>query len=57
MLLDVFAALLVIGAGTAFFFGALALGRSNDVEALYSLIVGFVALRAAVQVFRPGTSA
>jgi hypothetical protein len=55
-LLDALAALLVLGAAAAFTFGALALSRSNDVEALYFLAVGVVALRAGVQIVRPGTS-
>jgi len=56
-LLDALAALLVLGAAAAFTFGALALARSNDVEALYFLVVGFAALRAGVQLVRPGASA
>ncbi len=56
-LLDLLAALLVVAAAAAFTFGALALSRSSDVEALYFLVVGIVALRAGVQVARPGTSA
>jgi hypothetical protein len=56
-LLDALAALLVFGAAAAFTFGALALSRSNDVEALYFLVIGVVALRAGVQIVRPGTSA
>lgn len=56
-LLDALAALLVIGAAAAFTFGALALTRSNDVEAFYFLIVGVIALRAGVQIVRPGASA
>lgn len=56
-LLDALAALLVLGAAAAFTFGALALTRSNDVEALYFLVIGVAALRAGVQVVRPGTSA
>lgn len=56
-LLDVLAALLVLGAAAAFAFGAIALTRSNDVEAFYMLVVGVVALRAGVQVVRPGASA
>jgi hypothetical protein len=55
--LDVLAAALVLGAAAAFTFGALALARSNDVEALYFLVVGVVALRAGVQLVRPGASA
>ena len=56
-LLDALAAALVLGATTAFTFGALALSRSNDVEAIYFLVVGVVALRAGVQLVRPGASA
>lgn len=55
--LDVLAVVLVVGAATAFTFGALALTRSNDVEALYYLVVGVVALRAGVQIVRPGANA
>jgi hypothetical protein len=55
-LLDALAALLVLGAAAAFTFGALALSRSNDVEALYFLVVGVVALRAGVHLARPGAS-
>lgn len=56
-LLDALAALLVLGAAAAFTFGALSLSRSNDVEALYFLVVGVIALRAGVQIVRPGSSA
>jgi len=56
-LLDVLAALLVLGAAAAFALGALALTRSNDVEAFYMLVAGVVALRAGVQIVRPGASA
>lgn len=55
--LDVLAALLVLGAAVAFAFGALALSRASDVEAIYYLVVGVVALRAGVQLVRPGASA
>lgn len=55
-LLDVLAACLVLGAAVAFAFGAMALTRSSDVEAVYFLVVGTVALRAGVQLARPGTS-
>ena len=55
--LDALAALLVIGAAAAFTFGAMALTKSNDLEALYLLVVGIVALRAGVQMVRPGASA
>ena len=43
-LLDVLAAALVAGAAAAFAFGATALSRSNDIEAIYFLVVGVVAL-------------
>lgn len=56
-LLDVLAAALVLGAAVAFTFGALALARASDVEAIYFLVVGVVALRAGVQLVRPGASA
>lgn len=56
-LLDVIAAMLVLGAASAFALGAVALARSNDLEALYLLVVGVVVLRAGVQLARPGTSA
>jgi hypothetical protein len=55
--LDAVAVVLVVGATAAFTFGALALTRSNDVEAIYLLVVGVVALRAGVQLVRPGASA
>lgn len=56
-LIDVLAALLVLGAAGAFVLGALALSRSSDVEAIYFLVVGVVALRAGVQIVRPGAGA
>ena len=54
---DAVAVFLVAGAAAAFTFGAMALTKSNDLEALYYLIVGVVALRAGIQVVRPGASA
>jgi hypothetical protein len=56
-MLDVLAAVLVVGAGAAFMLGAMALARASDVEAIYYLIVGVVTLRAGVQLVRPGASA
>lgn len=56
-LLDVLAAALVAGAAAAFAFGAMALSRSNDIEAIYFLVVGIVALRAGIQIVRPGANA
>lgn len=55
--LDVVAFLLVVGAAAAFGFGAVALSKANDVEAIYLLVIGIVALRAGVQVVRPGANA
>jgi hypothetical protein len=55
--LDVLAGLLVIGAAAAFTFGAMALARASDIEALYFLIIGIVALRSGVQLVRPGAIA
>lgn len=56
-LLDVLAAALIVGAAAAFTFGAMALARASDVEAIYYLVVGVVALRAGVQLVRPGANA
>ena len=53
-LLDVVALLLLVGAASAFGVGAYALSRSEDVHAFYWLVVGAVALRASVQIARPG---
>lgn len=55
--LDVLAGVLVVGAAAAFTFGALALARASDVEAIYFLVVGLVALRGGVQLVRPGVGA
>ncbi len=56
-LVDVLAIALVVVAVVALFFGESALGRAEDLQALYWLIVGVVSLRAAVQVARPGARA
>jgi hypothetical protein len=56
-LLDLLAASLLVGSGAAFFSGAAALARAEDLRALYWLCVGVAALRAAVQLVRPGASA
>lgn len=56
-LLDVLAAVLVVGAAAAFTFGAMALSRASDVEAIYYLVIGVVALRGGVQLVRPGAGA
>jgi hypothetical protein len=46
------AVVLVLGASAALVLGALALSQSHDVEALYLLVTGLVALRAAVKIAR-----
>jgi hypothetical protein len=51
---DVLGAVLLVMAVLAFVVGEVALARSQDLRALYCLVVGVVALRAAVQVVRPG---
>lgn len=56
-MLDVLAGVLVIGAAAAFVIGAMSLARAADVEAIYYLVVGIVALRAGVQLVRPGAGA
>jgi hypothetical protein len=56
-MLDVLAAVLVVGATCVFVLGALALSRASDVEAIYYLVTGIIALRAAVQLARPGAGA
>jgi hypothetical protein len=56
-LLDVLAGALVIGAAAAFTFGAMALARASDVEAIYYLVIGVVALRGGIQLVRPGANA
>lgn len=56
-LLDILAAALIVGAAAAFTFGAMALSRASDVEAIYYLVIGVVALRAGVQLVRPGANA
>ncbi len=54
---DAIAIFLVIGAAAAFGMGGYALSRSEDLKALYWLLVGILALRGAVQVGRPGAKA
>ena len=52
-MLDALAVAFLVLAVAGFALGAHALGRASDVEALYWLVVGVVAVRAAVQVGRP----
>ncbi len=51
--LDAVALLLVLVAGGAFAFGVRALGDRRDLVALYLLVVGALALKAAVELLRP----
>jgi hypothetical protein len=53
-LVDLLAIALLVAAAVAFVFGEGALARAEDLQALYWLVVGVVALRSAVQVSRPG---
>jgi hypothetical protein len=55
--LDAIAAVLVLVAAAAFVYGNAALAQAQDLQALYWLIVGVVAVRAAVQIARPGAGA
>lgn len=51
--LDVFAILLLLSAVVAFGFGLRALGRHQDFEAIYLLLIGGFALRASTEMLRP----
>jgi hypothetical protein len=51
---DVVALVLLVGATAAFAVGGTALARAEDLAAAYWLVVGFVTLRAAVQIARSG---
>jgi hypothetical protein len=52
-LVDGLAIALVAAAATAFILGDAALARAEDLKALYWILVGIVAVRAAVQVAKP----
>jgi hypothetical protein len=52
-ILDALAIAMVVAAGVAFGVGAAALARTEDLKALYWLVVGLVAVRGAVQIARP----
>ena len=56
-LVDLLAIALLVAAATAFVMGESALARAEDLQALYWLVVGVVALRAGVAVARPGKTA
>ena len=53
-LLDAIAVALLFAAVAAFALGNSALARAEDLHALYWLVIGVVAVRAAVQMGRPG---
>jgi hypothetical protein len=52
-LVDLLAIVLLAAACAAFFLGVAALARSDDLVALYWLVVGVVAIRASTQIARP----
>ena len=47
----------IVVAAVAFWMGNSALARAEDLKAVYWLIVGFIAVRGAVRVARPGAKA
>ena len=51
---DALAVALLTGAAVAFGLGNVALARAEDLKALYWLLIGVFALRAAVQLGRSG---
>jgi hypothetical protein len=51
--LDVFAVILLIAAVLAFAVGIRLVGERKDVEAVYLLVVGALALRASTELLRP----
>lgn len=53
IVLDVVAVALALGGLAAYGLGALALARAEDVQALYWLVAGTVALRSAAHLLRP----
>lgn len=50
---DIVSVLLLLGSAVAFALGVRALGVRNDLESLYWLAVGAVALRSATDMLRP----
>ncbi len=55
-IVDAVALLLLLAAVAAFGLGEVALARSEDLEALYWLVIGIVGVRAAVQLVKPGNA-
>lgn len=56
-LLDVISLCLLVGASAAFLYGLDALGARRDLEALYALCIGALALRASTDLLRPKVGA
>ena len=54
---DLLAIALLIVAAVAFWLGNTALAKTEDLKAFYWLAVGFVTVRAAVQIVRPRAKA
>ncbi len=54
---DALAIALAVGAGAAFILGERALAATEDMRAIYWLVVGVVSLHASVQVAKPGAKA
>lgn len=51
--IDVVSVILLVGSIAAFTLGVRALGSRNDLESLYWLVVGALALRSATDMLRP----
>jgi hypothetical protein len=56
-LVDVISLSLLAGAAVAFVYGLNALGARRDLEALYALVVGGLALKASTDLLRPRAGA
>lgn len=55
--IDALCIVLVVASGAAFWSGVRAIGSSDDLLALYWLVVGALLLRAAVEMVRPRSGA
>jgi hypothetical protein len=51
--IDVVSVILLLGSAAAFTLGVRALGDRNDLESLYWLVIGALALRSATDMLRP----
>ncbi len=54
---DALSLLLLAGAAVSFVYGLHALGARRDLEALYALVVGGLALKASTDLLRPRAGA